>query len=396
MDDNELNHEISDELVRLKTKFMAALPAKIDQLEQRIRAIPDHPEETCEAGQPLTASLQHAYDAAHRLAGSAGSYGLVTVSNAANLLQHLINHWFESEHDNAADKKDELLGLVQLMRDIPESGKTLALPKQPKQVHRKICIVDDDEDNAQLMQQWLKEAGFDTEIFLSAVVFADLYVQLPPPDLILMDIRFGLEHDAGTRIIGFLKEQLGHLPPVVFISVADDINSRLQALRAGAARYLTKPVTREGIVALAREFSDPEHEPQFRVLMVDDDEETLALNRVLLEQAGFEVKTLAEPLDSLEVARDFDPDVILLDIHMPRIKGTEIAAILREDLRFDAVPIIFLTSDTHPDQKSLGVSLGGDELLTKPFDFHYLVTSLLSRARRSRRLRRLLRKPRLA
>lgn len=388
------NTDIQDELLRLKAKYLGALPTKIDQLEQRIRDIPEHPDVPGQPGQRLTSSLQLAYESAHRLAGSAGSYGLTTVSNSAHLLQHLISHWFENDDNDPIDKKAELLGLVQLMREAPESHQVhLPPPSVPERARRKLCIVDDDEDTAHLMQQWLTDAGFDTEVFLSATIFADMYVQLPPPDLILMDIRFGAEDDAGTRVIAFLKEQLGYLPPVVYISVADDIKSRLAALRSGAARYLTKPLSREELVAVAREFSDPEHEPPFRVLMVDDDEETLELNRVLLEQAGFEVKTLTNPLDSLEAARSYDPDVILLDIHMPKARGTEIAAILREDLRFDPVPIIFLTSDPHPDQKSLGVSLGGDELLTKPFDTHYLVTSLLSRARRSRRLRQLLRVP---
>ena len=75
---------------------------------------------------------------------------------------------------------------------------------------------------------------------------------------------------------------------------------------------------------------------------------------------------------------------------MPDVSGTELAAILREDRQFDATPIVFLTSRTHEDEKTLSVALGGDDYISKPFDIDYLAATIFSRAKRSRRLRKLI------
>jgi DNA-binding response OmpR family regulator len=84
------------------------------------------------------------------------------------------------------------------------------------------------------------------------------------------------------------------------------------------------------------------------------------------------------------------PDVIILDIVMPNVSGTELAAILREDRQFDPTPILFLTSQAHLDEKTLSVALGGDDYILKPFDADYLTATVRARAKRSRRLRELI------
>ena len=82
--------------------------------------------------------------------------------------------------------------------------------------------------------------------------------------------------------------------------------------------------------------------------------------------------------------------MIILDIVMPNVSGTELAAILREDREFDATPIVFLTSQSHQDEKTLSVALGGDDYVLKPFDTDYLTATVRARAKRSRRLRELI------
>ncbi|WP_198402621.1 response regulator [Marinobacter salinus] len=376
-------------LDELREGYLETLPERLEKLEYFIANIPVDSNYR-EDGGNLRAGLNLAYQEAHKLAGSAGAFGLRLISQAAAQVQDVIDKWFDPPPKDPRLKQQEMLRLVRAMSSMDTDEKPGHSP-QAQHSSSTIHIVDDDELVAEEMRLWLEEAGFDAQVFLSASVYGDTYEILPRPDLIIMDIVFGNERSAGTRIIQFLKQKFGLLPPVAFLSVRDDIGARLSAFRSGAARYLAKPVSRTDLVELAREFADRKGTPAFRVLMVDDDETVLKVNQLIMEQAGLKVRSVSNPLETLDAAREFEPDVIILDVLMPEASGSEIAAVLREDRHYDPVPILFLTSATHPDQKVIGAALGGDDFINKPFDPDYLIATVFARARRSRRLRELLR-----
>ncbi len=386
-DNNKDDNDPGKRLQQLRATYLENLPRRIDRLEYLISGI--HTDGTApeDTGQQRS-QLKLVYQEAHKLAGAAGAMGLHSISRAAKLILDNLDTWYDYSTITSSARHQEILQLVASMRGAQADEQP---PQHPTQVHSHIIhIVDDDELTANQMLMWLQEAGFEAQIFLSASIYGDSFEILPTPDLILMDISFGNESSAGTRIIQFLKQKLGVLPPVAFVSIRDDIEARLSAVRTGASRYLAKPVTREDLIELALEFSNPKGAPSFRILMVDDDETLLEVNQAILEQAGLIVRSVSNPLETLDAVRDFEPDVIILDVLMPVASGTEIAAVLRDDRRFDPVPILFLTVDTHPDQKIIGATLGGDDYITKPCDRDYLLATVFSRARRSRRLRELL------
>ncbi len=388
MDTNKDLDSPQARLKQLRQSYQERLPRRLDRLEYLISTIPVD-REYAEDGAAVRSGLNMTYQEAHKLAGSAGSVGLHSVSDAAKRLLDLIDGWFSTSPRGPEEKRRDMLNLVQKMR-------TMDFDQEPKLDQRffpgsrKIHIIEDNELVANEMLLWLEAAGFDAQVFLSATIYGDTFEVLPTPDLILMDVVFGNERTAGPRVIEYLKRTVGRLPPVAFLSVRDDMEARLTALRSGASRYLEKPVTQTDLIDLAHEFTDRKDSPPFRVLMVDDDETTLQVNQVLLEQAGLAVYPVSDPMTALDAARAFEPDIILLDVIMPEVSGTELAAVMRQDRRLDPVPILFLTTDTHPDQKIIGAALGGDDYIIKPFDPDYLLTTLLSRARRSRRLRELI------
>lgn len=396
MDDNRKDgKDPAARLEQLRATYLENLPKRIDRLEYLISGIHTNgmaPEDT---GQQRS-QIKLVYHEAHKLAGAAGAMGLHSVSRAAKLILDNLDTWYDYSTITTSARYQEIQQLLASMRGAQaDEPSPEPEPEPPCQISSHIIhIVDDDELTANQMLAWLQEAGFDAQVFLSASIYGDSFEILPRPDLILMDISFGNESSAGTRIIQFLRQKLGVLPPVVFVSIRDDIEARLSAVRTGASRYLAKPVAREDLIELALEFSNPKGAPSFRVLMVDDDETLLEVNQATLEQAGLIVRSVNNPLETLDAARDFEPDVIILDVLMPVASGTEIAAVLRDDRRFDPVPILFLTVDTHPDQKVIGATLGGDDYITKPCDRDYLLATVFSRARRSRRLRELLKSAR--
>ena len=105
-----------------------------------------------------------------------------------------------------------------------------------------------------------------------------------------------------------------------------------------------------------------------RVLVVDDDEVIRRLIAVNLQLEGFEVETAVDGRDCLDKVTDIDPDVITLDVMMPRLDGWETAVQLRECPDTAHIKVVLITARAQEDDKTRGVRVGADAYLTKPFD----------------------------
>ncbi len=107
---------------------------------------------------------------------------------------------------------------------------------------------------------------------------------------------------------------------------------------------------------------------QRNVLVVDDHAPMRTLCRVNLEAAGFRVLEAADGDEALAAIRTDRPDLILLDIMMPRVSGWEVAAALLADSSTDRIPIIFITARTGVTDRIRAFELGAQGYVTKPFD----------------------------
>jgi two-component system alkaline phosphatase synthesis response regulator PhoP len=101
-----------------------------------------------------------------------------------------------------------------------------------------------------------------------------------------------------------------------------------------------------------------------RVLVVDDDEKTVELVKLYLNRDGYRVITAYNGNEALQLARESQPDIIVLDLMLPGIDGLEICRTLREE---SDVPIIMLTAKTTDEDILTGLNLGADDYVTKPF-----------------------------
>jgi len=105
-----------------------------------------------------------------------------------------------------------------------------------------------------------------------------------------------------------------------------------------------------------------------RVLVVDDDEVIRRLIAVNLQLEGFEVETAVDGQDCLDKVTDIDPDVITLDVMMPRLDGWETAVQLRRSPDTAHIKVVLITARAQEDDKTRGAWVGADAYLTKPFD----------------------------
>jgi CheY-like chemotaxis protein len=112
------------------------------------------------------------------------------------------------------------------------------------------------------------------------------------------------------------------------------------------------------------------------VLVVDDDAVIRQLITVNLELEGFEVETAEDGQDCLDKVKAYKPDVITLDIMMPKMDGWDAAAALRADDETSSIPVILLSARAQQADLSRGDTIGVDAYLTKPFDPDELIKTV--------------------
>lgn len=123
------------------------------------------------------------------------------------------------------------------------------------------------------------------------------------------------------------------------------------------------------------------------VIVADDDEDILRFIEVNLRLEGFDVITVSDGEAALEEAFDKNPDLILLDVMMPKLDGYEVCQRLRTDSRTKHCSVIMLTAKSLSADKVVGLTSGADDYMIKPFDPMELVARVKSALRRSREMR---------
>ncbi len=116
-----------------------------------------------------------------------------------------------------------------------------------------------------------------------------------------------------------------------------------------------------------------------RVLVVEDDEDIADVLRRSLRQEGHEVRTAADGEEALVSAHDFAPDMVVLDLGLPKLDGVEVCRRLREE---SDVPILILTARADTDDRVRGLDAGADDYLVKPFERAELLARLRALMRR--------------
>ena len=113
-----------------------------------------------------------------------------------------------------------------------------------------------------------------------------------------------------------------------------------------------------------------------KLLIIDDDETIHLIARAYLGKAGYEVRTAFDGPEGLQLAADWKPDLVLLDINMPKMSGFDVARKLREGEATRAIPIFMMTSLKQDSNIQRGYSLGIEEYVTKPANMAHLKLKL--------------------
>jgi diguanylate cyclase (GGDEF)-like protein len=123
------------------------------------------------------------------------------------------------------------------------------------------------------------------------------------------------------------------------------------------------------------------------VLVADDDEDIVRFVEINLRLEGFEVATAPDGEEALRMAFEILPDLVLLDVMMPKIDGFEVCQKLRDDSKTKGISVIMLTAKSLSADKVVGLTAGADDYIIKPFDPMELIARVKSAMRRSKEMR---------
>lgn len=113
-----------------------------------------------------------------------------------------------------------------------------------------------------------------------------------------------------------------------------------------------------------------------KIMAVDDQEEILAIVRFKLQKSGHEVEIQSDPVKALPRMKEFKPDLVFLDIMMPKITGLEICSAMKSDPDLSDIKIVFLTAKDMDFARQKAKEVGGDAFIAKPFALNELTDTV--------------------
>jgi diguanylate cyclase (GGDEF)-like protein len=109
------------------------------------------------------------------------------------------------------------------------------------------------------------------------------------------------------------------------------------------------------------------------ILITEDDPHIAELLKIILESKGYETRWAKDGELAVSLAQTLKPDLILLDVNLPRLNGYEVLKILKKTPELESIPVVFVTVNAETDNKVVGLRMGGYDYITKPFDIEELL-----------------------
>jgi len=319
---------------------------------------------------------------AHRLVGSLGTFGLTRGATLARELEQGLG-------DGVAVGQAGLLAqaLVGLRQELGRGpSQTLAAAPRLQQAMRgggqRILMVDDDRELSDQICLEAAERGLLVEV-AESLETARTSLALRRPDLVLMNL------DLKGNSLELLREIQGMRPfvPVVALASQGNFALRLQAGELGATEFVEKTRSPLPILERVQRTLSLARSRGGRVLVVDDDPIIRAAVSGILEEEGFTVVAIGDPEKFWDTLHETNPDLLVLDLEMPRVHGTELCRVVRNDTRWCSLPILVLTAHGDANTVARVYASGADDFVTKPVQAVELTARVTNRLYRTHELR---------
>jgi len=355
-------------------RFQPRISQQVAVLEQAAAAL---------AQQELSLELRNsATTEAHTLAGSLGTFGFPQGSQLARKIERLLQS--QSLGRSEATRMGELVTALRQTIE-PASEAPVSQPAMDQDKYPLLLIIEGDRQFAQQLVTEAEVRGIQVEV-VTSLATAREEIGREHPQVVLLDLDLATSTQNSLTLLAELSKRIPPVP-VLVLTAHDNLTTRIEVARLGGRVFLQKPVPPGQVLEAVKQVLQQADPAEARVMVLDDDPQILAALRSLLEPWGLKVITLNDPQQFWEVLEAAAPDLLLLDIKMPHLSGIELCQVVRNDMRWSGLPIMFLTAHTDASTVNQVFAAGADDFVSKPIVGPELVTRIINRLERIKLLR---------
>jgi diguanylate cyclase (GGDEF)-like protein len=208
-------------------------------------------------------------------------------------------------------------------------------------------------------------------------------------DIILLNLDFQKNIAIGLKFLANLRSLYSDIT-IVIITQDDAFTTRLEVARLGIRYFLQKPIATAQILASLTQVLQKKHHSLYRLLVIDDDPGILQIVEKILSPYGYQITLLDQPLKFWETLESTNPDLLILDVELFTgeqinntqqftLNGFDLCQVIRSDLRWNRLPILFLSAHTDVETIQNSFAVGASDFLNKPIVAKELQTRVRTR-----------------
>jgi diguanylate cyclase (GGDEF)-like protein len=344
------------------------------------------------AGQLDGANQQFATQQAHTLAGSLGTFGFANGSHISREIEKILAE--EPIQPKALHKLQELTANLRRSIDLPvtsispEHSPVILKDVAPAKIQLLILAISKD-------LHWLKTIERELPLWNYHLASASTpkaigkICENDQPSMVILDLECFESLDISMELLsGF---DLLH-PPIPAIAIAghDELHEKLEVSRHGGRLLLQKSTPAAEVLEAINQEIRKVLPVQAKILVVDDDVSLLEGLVTLLKPWGLDVLALSDPNKFWQTLESFAPDVLVLDVELPNVSGIELCKLVRNDPRWQNLPVVVMTAHTERATIAKVFEAGADDFVNKPIVTAELITRIHNRLERVRLLKQFL------
>ncbi len=379
--------KLKNKIDALRDAFVRRIPERIDAVENLCNSLREKELQEKE--------INELHRLVHNLSSSCSVFGLKKTGTAAREFELLLKGIMRSERGTTIFRPEidrHLEALKQSSKEpfapenFPEDAPTLEKAKtaqvHPHNERRDIFILNDSFDDADKWSR-LSDSGYRISLFTEPTSLVEATRKQTPSAIISIYSKGILSE---LRSIPEFNPQSA---PLIYVSHIDTLETRLDAVREGGEAFFPCPPDMAKLTERLDALTTIDRSDPYRILIVDDEPEVASYYAAFLEEKKMSTLSIDNPMMVVNVLKEFNPDLILMDMYMPGCNGMELAKAIRQMDDYIGIPIVFLSVETDISKQLYAMSTGADDFISKSTDLEHLFSSVSIRAERMRMLRKL-------
>lgn len=344
-----LEHLLKD----LQKNYASRLPNKLDELAA-----------TLKEAQLDSGKLPEARTLAHRLRGTAGSYGFSSVGAAVGRVEEGLIDLESSSHSHRHlwPRIEQALADAMLAVGPTASPSGGAFPAEAKT--RSLLVFDSDGEFVRTVSALARSQLLEVAVASSSGEALD---KARRTRLVGAFVDAHADAPEGFALCRKLRKLAGlEALPITVTSLDGRMHTRVLASEAGASLFLEKPVTEVALTSALNRMVEGSQLKSQRTLIVDDDPDFTDRVALLLRGEGLDVRVMRSSENLIEVLEGWQPELLILDLNLPEVSGLAVCRALRNSARWQTLPVLVVTSNLDDETRLAAYRAGASDFLSKP------------------------------